>query len=77
MTVNDVLIVPAETLEVPARREVRIEPTAPDGSPFGVTDTIGARASRVGSATGGTAARAGSALGRFFSKGGQAVADRF
>ena len=74
---DDGLIVPAETLEVPARREVRIEPTAPDGSPFAVTDTIGARASRVGSATGSTAARAGSALGRFFSKGGQAVADRF
>ena len=69
--------VAAETLEVPARREVRIDAPVPLAAAPAIADAIGNRASRVGSVTGSRAARAGSALGRFFSKGGQAVADRF
>ncbi len=74
--VKDQLVAP-DTLEAPARREVRIDLTMPDGTSSRFMGAIGVRASRLGSATGSTAARAGSAIGRFFSKGGQAVAERF
>ncbi len=69
--------VAVDTLDVPARREVRIDMTLPDGTSSSLTDAIGVRASRVGRATGSTAARAGSAIGRFFSKSGLSVAERF
>ena len=70
-------LVAAETLDVPARRELRIDTGGPAGGAQGLGDAIGARASRAGAAVGSRAAHAGSALGRIFSKGGQAVAGTF
>ncbi len=66
----------ADVLEVPVRRELRVETMPAALPPSGAVSSIGARAARVGSATGSTAVRAGSAIGRFFSHGGQAVAGR-
>lgn len=70
-------LVAAQTLDVPARRELRIDTGGPAGGAQGLGDAIGARASRAGAAVGSRAAHAGSALGRIFSKGGQAVAGTF
>lgn len=67
----------AELLEIPVRRELRMETIPAASPPAGAVSAIGTRAARVGSVAGSTAARAGSAIGRFFSNGGQAVAGRF